>query len=172
MNDLLQIGRITGSHGVRGEVSIYSLTDDPRRFSVLKDCFLVTEDFSLKVPMKASHARIAAGKVLLKLEGVDDRDAADALKGRYLAVTRENAVQLKPDTYFICDLIGCAVVDEEGARLGVIADVLQNGATDIYVVKRENAKDLLLPAIREVVREVDVASGIVRVRLLEGLLDL
>lgn len=172
MNDLLQIGRITGSHGVRGEVSVYSLTDDPRRFSVLKDCFLVTEDFSSKVPMKASRARIAADKVLLKLEGVDDRDAADALKGRYLAVTRENAVRLKPDTYFICDLIGCTVVDEEAGTLGVIADILQNGATDIYVVKRENAKDLLLPAIRQVVREVDIASGIVRVRLLEGLLDL
>ncbi len=171
-NDLLQIGRIIGTHGIRGEVKVYPLTDDPRRFSVLSDCFLMSEGSTSKVQAKALQARYSNAKVILKLDGVDDRDTAVALKGKIIAVTRENAVKLKPGTYFICDLIGCKVIDDKQGELGTIADILQTGASDIYVVKRENAKDLLIPAIKQIIDEIDIPSETVRVHLIEGLLDL
>lgn len=172
MNDLLHIGRIVGTHGIKGEVSVYPITDDPRRFSLLKDCFLLTENKPAKTSAKATGVKYSNNKVILKLDGIDDRDAALALKGRYIAVTRDNAVKLAPDSYFICDLVGCTVIDDESGELGTLADVLQTGASDIYVVKREKNKDLLIPAIKEVVKGVDLSSRTIHVRLLDGLLDL
>ncbi len=172
MNDLLQIGRIVGTHGIKGEVSVYPLTDDPRRFSILDDCFLVTENNKAKTSAKAMGAKYSNNKVILKLDGIEDRDAALALKGRFIAVTRDKAVKLAPNSYFICDLVGCAVIDDESGELGTLADVLQTGASDVYVVKREKNKDLLIPAIKEVIKEVDLPSRTIRVHLLDGLLDL
>lgn len=173
MNDLLQIGRIIGTHGIKGEVTVFPLTDDPRRFSILKDCFLTKEGDASNVPAIAVSARYSNSRVILRLEGVDDRDAALALKGRTIAVNRENAVKLSPGSYFICDLIGSKVIDNDSNEiLGVLGDILQTGSSDIYVVKRENQKDLLLPAIKEVVKEIDLASTTIRVHLLDGLLDL
>jgi len=172
MNDLLQIGRIVGTHGIKGEVSVYPLTDDPRRFSILDDCFLVTENNKAKTSAKAMGAKYSNNKVILKLDGIEDRDAALALKGRFIAVTRDKAVKLAPNSYFICDLVGCAVIDDESGELGTLADVLQTGASDVYVVKREKNKDLLIPAIKEVIKEVDLPSRTIWVHLLDGLLDL
>ena len=173
MNDLLQIGRIVGVHGVQGELTVYPLTDDPKRFSILKDCFLVTEGKAALINAQAVHARYTNDRVILQLAGIEDRDQALALKGKFIAVTRDQAVKLAPDTYFICDLIGCSVTDDESGELGTLADVLQTGgANDIYVVKRENQKDLLIPAIKGVVNEIDIQARTIRVHLLDGLLDL
>lgn len=172
MKDLLQIGRIVAAHGVKGEVTVFPLTDDPKRFSVLNDCFLISETDKKRIAIKATGARYSNAKVILKFENIEDRDQANALKGKIIEVTRENAVKLEPGSYFICDLIGCVVVDEETGELGVLNDVLQTGASDIYVVKRNGAKDLLIPAIKEVVKSVDIDNMVINVKLLEGLLDL
>lgn len=172
MDDLLYIGRISGTHGVRGEVSVFPLTDDPKRFSVLEDCILVTETPSKKINIKAKSARYSNNKVILKLDGIDDCDAALALKGKYIAVTRDKAVKLAPDTYFICDLIGCKVIDDENGELGMLSDVLQTGARDVYIIKRAKDKDLLIPAIKDVVKDIDLQDRIIHVHLLDGLLDL
>ena len=172
MEDLLHIGRIVGTHGVKGEVHVFPLTDDPKRFSALEDCILVTETPSKKINIRAKGARYSNSKVILKLEGIDDCDAALALKGRYIAVTRDNAVKLAPGTYFICDLIGCKVISDETGELGILSDVLQTGASDVYVIKREKARDLLVPAIKDVVRHINLQQKIIHVHLLEGLLDL
>jgi 16S rRNA processing protein RimM len=173
MNDLLQIGRIIGTHGIKGEVTVFPLTDDPRRFSILKDCYLMKEDDASKVPAMAVSAKYSNSRVILRLEGIDDRDAALALKGRIIAVSRENAVKLAPGSYFICDIIGSRMIDDDsGETLGILGDILQTGSSDIYVVKRENQKDLLLPAIKEVIKAIDIASMTIRVHLIDGLLDL
>lgn len=172
MNDLLHIGRIVGTHGIKGEVNVYPLTDDPKRFSILEDCFLVTENNSTKTNIKAKGAKYSNNKVILKLDGIDDGDAALALKGRYIAVTRDKAVKLEPDSYFICDLVGCNVIDEQTGELGALQDVLQTGASDVYIIKRAGKKDLLIPAIKEVIKEVNLETRIIRVKLLDGLLDL
>ena len=173
INDLLQIGRIIGTHGIKGEVTVFPLTDDPRRFSILKECFLMKDADTAKTPAMAVGAKYSNNRVILRLEGVDDRDAAMALKGRTIAVDRENAVKLPPGTYFICDLIGSRVIDDDsGEQIGILGDILQTGSSDIYTVKRENQKDLLLPAIKEVIKAIDIASTTIRVHLIDGLLDL
>lgn len=182
MESLLHIGRIVGTHGVKGEVNVFPLTDDPKRFSILKDCFLTNEKNTSMTDAKAVSARYFKNKVILKLDGIDDCDSALALKGKYIAVSRENAVKLQPGSYFICDLIGCAVQDDELGELGTISDVLETGANDIYVVKRKESgstgnaakkeKDLLIPAIKQIIKNVDITSRTVTVHLMEGLLDL
>lgn len=182
MESLLHIGRIVGTHGVKGEVNVFPLTDDPKRFSILKDCFLTNEKNTSMADAKAVSARYFKNKVILKLDGVDDCDSALALKGRYIAVSRENAVKLQPGSYFICDLIGCTVMDDVMGELGTLIDVLETGANDIYIVKRKKSdaadsaakkeKDLLIPAIKQIVKNVDITSRIITVHLMEGLLDL
>lgn len=172
MDDLLFIGRILGTHGVKGEVSVFPLTDDPKRFSILKDCILVTESPAKKINIIAKNARYSNSKVILKLDGIDDCDAALALKGKYIAVTRDKAVKLAPNTYFICDMIGCRVMDEENGELGILSDVLQTGARDVYVIKRAKDKDLLIPAIKDVIKDIDLQAKVIHVHLLDGLLDL
>ncbi len=172
MKDLLRIGRIVGTHGIKGEVNVFPLTDDPKRFSVLQDCFLVSEIDNKRITIKAIGAKYSKNKVILKLEGIDDCDKALTLKGKYIEVSRENAVKLPRDSYFICDLIGCMVIDEAKGELGVLIDVLQTGASDIYIVKRDGLKDLLIPAIKEVVKEIDFEKMTITVKLLDGLLDL
>ena len=168
----LRIGQITGTHGVRGEMNVLPLTDDPRRFSKLKDVFILDASGKEFARLRIEGVKYASNKVILKLEGIDDMDAALRLKSRFLAVDRADAVRLPKDSYFICDVIGCAVCDMEGGLLGSVTDVLQTGANDVYVVKREGMKDLLIPAIRSIIREVDITARRVVVQIPEGLLDL
>lgn len=172
MNDLLIIGRITGTHGVRGEVNVFPLTDDPKRFSVLKDCFLMTDNDSKRVGISIKGVKYFKNKVILQIDGIENREDALKAKGKYLAVTRDQAVKLEPGSYFICDLIGSVVIDETEGELGILDDVLQTGASDIYIVKRNGLKDLLIPAIKEVIKEINLETHEIHVHLLEGLLDL
>jgi len=172
MDDLLIIGRIVGTHAIKGEVNVYPLTDDPKRFSILDECFLVTETKTNKTSMRATNAKYSNNKVILKFEGIDDCDKALSIKGKYIAVTRDKAVKLPSDSYFICDLIGCVVIDDIEGRLGILHDVLQTGASDVYTIKRDGQKDLLIPAIKDVIKEIDLEGRIIKVHLLDGLLDL
>lgn len=106
-----------------------------------------------------------------KFKGIDHINDIEAYKGGELYVARENAQKLGKDEYFIADLLGVSVVDENGEKLGVLKDVIETGANDVYVVERENKKDLLLPAIKQCIRKVDVEAGEMEVHLMEGLLE-
>ncbi|MGI6201630.1 MAG: ribosome maturation factor RimM [Christensenellales bacterium] len=159
MQAYLCIGVIVKAQGIKGEVKVQPLTDDPQRFAALETVY--RDDRGAR-SLQVRSARAAGGWAYLKIAGVDDRDAAEALRGTRLYVDRAHAVHLAADTYFIADLIGCDVVDLEGAPLGEIADVLQPGGNDVYVVKG-SAGERLIPAIRQVVRAVDVAAGVVTV---------
>lgn len=170
--DKLRIGQITGTHGVRGEMSVLPLTDDPRRFSKLKEVFIIDDSGKEISHLRIEGVKYATNKIILKLEGISDMESVLRLKSRFLAVDRADAVRLPKNSYFICDLIGCVVSDVEGSILGPVADVLQTGANDVYVVKREGSKDLLIPAIKSVVLEVDIGSRKIIVQIPEGLLDL
>ena len=110
--------------------------------------------------------------VILKFKGIDDMDTANKYRQKSLYVTRENAVKLEKNEYFIADLIGLAVSSEEGEDLGFINDVLQTGANDVYVIKKTGEEDLLLPAIKDCVKEVDIEGGKMVVHVLPGLRDL
>jgi 16S rRNA processing protein RimM len=167
----LQIGRILGPHGIRGELRVYPLTDDPARFDSLKDCLLDDPAGGTPVPCRCLGVRHQQGIVLLRLRDVGTREEAERLKGRYLLVHRRDAVRLPADSYFICDLVGCAVETVDGESLGELVDVLATGSNDVYVVRKEGARDLLIPALRTVVRSVSIEGRLVRVVLPDGLRD-
>lgn len=170
MEEMLRVGVITTTHGVRGEVKVYPTTDNAERFLELEEIWLDTG--KERLPLKIQNVKFFKNMVILKFEGYDDINAVQAWRQKDLLVTREQAVELQEDEYFIGDLIGLHVEDEEGNALGVLRDVLETGANDVYLVSRPGEKDLMLPAIKDCIREVDLESGIMRVRVLPGLLDL
>ena len=170
MEDLLQVGIITSTHGVRGEVKVYPTTDDPRRFRRLKEVVLDTG--KEKMNLEIEGVKFFKQFVILKFKGYDDINQVEGWRQRPLLVDRAHAVELGEDENFIADLIGLRVVTEEGEELGKLTDVLETGANDVYVVEAPGKKELLLPAIKDCIRDVDLESGIMTVRLLKGLMDL
>lgn len=167
MEDLLQVGVITTTHGVRGEVKVFPTTDDPARFKKLKNVILDTG--KEKIDLEVAGVKFFKNMVILKFKGIDDINDVEKYRKKSLYVTRENAVKLKKNEYFIADLIGLKVESDEGEDLGILSDVLQTGANDVYVLSKEGEDDILLPAIKECVKEVDIENGTILVHLLPGL---
>ncbi|MGN0484550.1 MAG: ribosome maturation factor RimM [Lachnospiraceae bacterium] len=167
MEDMLQVGVVTSAHGIRGEVKVFPTTDDAHRFKKLKSVYLDTGKSKQEVTI--TSVKFFKNMVILKLDGVDDRDEAEKLRQAKLLVTRDAAVKLQKDEYFIADLIGLKVVSDEGEELGSLDDVLQTGANDVYVVKHPGRPDLLIPAIKQCILEVKPQEGFVKVHLLPGL---
>ena len=165
MEDLLQVGVITTTHGVRGEVKVFPTTDDPARFKKLKNVVLDTG--KELVDLEVAGVKFFKNMVIVKF--IND---VEKYRKKSLYVTRENAVKLKKNEYFIADLIGLQAESDEGEDLGELSDVLQTGANDVYVLSKEGTDDILLPAIRECVKEVDLENGKIIVHLLPGLREL
>ena len=170
MEDLLQVGIITSTHGVRGEVKVYPTTDDPRRFRRLKEVVLDTGKEKLNLEIEG--VKFFKQFVILKFKGLDNINDIEKYRQKSLYVTRKNAVRLQRDEYFIADLIGLKVQDEGGKELGTVKDVIETGANDVYEVEMADGKSLLLPAIKQCILKVDVENGVMQVHVLEGLLDL
>lgn len=170
MEELLQVGAVTSTHGLRGEVKVFPTTDDPSRYKKLKE---VTADTGKKqVTLKITQTRFFKQMVIVKFEGIDTIEEAEQYKGAKLYVDRRHAVRLAEDEYFLADLEGLLVTTEEGEELGVIADILQTGANDVYVIRQEEKKDLLIPAIKDCIRKVDIEHGTMTVHLLPGLREI
>ena len=169
MDELLQVGIITSTHGVRGEVKVYPTTDDVKRFKKLKDIILDTG--KEKLPLEIEGVKFFKQMVILKFKGLDNMNDVEKFRQKSLYVTRANAVRLRKDEYFIADLIGIKVFDEENKELGVLEDVMVTGANDVYVIKLNDGRELLLPAIKQCILEVDVPEGRMKVHVLEGLLE-
>lgn len=170
MEDLLQVGIITSTHGVRGEVKVYPTTDDPRRFRRLKEVVLDTGREKLNLEIEG--VKFFKQFVILKFKGLDNMNDIEKYRQKSLYVTRKNAVRLQRDEYFIADLIGLKVQDEDGKELGTVKDVIETGANDVYEVEMADGRSLLLPAIKQCILNVDVENGTMQVHVLEGLLDL
>lgn len=170
MEDLLQVGIITSTHGVRGEVKVYPTTDDPRRFRRLKEVVLDTGREKLNLEIEG--VKFFKQVVILKFKGLDNINDIEKYRQKSLYVTRKNAVRLQRDEYFIADLIGLKVQDEDGTELGTVKDVIETGANDVYEVEMADSRSLLLPAIKQCILNVDVENGMMQVHVLEGLLDL
>ena len=170
MEDLLQVGIITSTHGVRGEVKVYPTTDDPRRFRRLKEVVLDTGREKLNLEIEG--VKFFKQFVILKFKGLDNINEIEKYRQKSLYVTRKNAVRLQRDEYFIADLIGLKVQDEDGTELGTVKDVIETGANDVYEVEMADGRSLLLPAIKQCILNVDVENGMMQVHVLEGLLDL
>ncbi|OOB77567.1 MAG: 16S rRNA processing protein RimM [Epulopiscium sp. Nele67-Bin001] len=169
MVEMFSIGKVVNTHGIKGELRVLPTTDDMSRFKQLKTIFVENNEIK---EYEIEAARLHKTFVLVKLKGIDDIDSAEHLKGSILKIKRTDSSPLKEDEYYISDLYGLNVVTEEGEELGVLDDILFSAANDVYVVKSdERTKDLLIPAIKQCIINVDIEKNVMVVRLLEGLLE-
>ena len=169
MEKLLKVGVISSTHGLKGEVKVFPTTDDVKRFRQLKEVLLDAGDE--KPVLQIEQVKFFKQFVILKFKGIDDIEDVQKYKGKSLLVTRENAVKLKKDEYFIADLIGVSVISDDNSLRGILKDVIQTGANDVYVIDLEDGRQLLLPAIKECVLMVDLDENIMKIHVLDGLLD-
>ena len=149
-----RIAQILRPHGVRGEVKVYPLTDDPGRFKRLKSCF-IERDGQYEAAV-VTGSKQAGEAPVLHIEGVDTPEQAEKLRGRYICVDKQHAVKLPEGCWFVADLIGCAVSDTEGNPLGTLTDVLETNANDVYVIEGE--RKLLVPALKKLLDTVDAGN--------------
>ena len=172
MEDFFKVGIITSTHGLHGEVKVYPTTDDVKRFKRLKKVTLDTG----KARTSGTELEIESVKffkqfAILKFKGIDSIEDVEKYRKASLMVPRSDAVRLRKDEYFIADLIGLEVRDEDGTKIGTLKDVMETGANDVYVITLSDGRELLLPAIKQCVLEVDVEAGFIRIHILDGLLD-
>ena len=156
----LMIGEVLRPQGVRGEMKVRPYAADPEMFLDWSTLYLRQGEHYL--PRKARCSRVHDGFVYLSLEGVTDRDSAEALRGTQLWIDRAHACQLPEDACYVCELIGCRAVDQDGAALGVLTDVLQYGSVDTYVCRTPRG-NMMAPALKRVFPQVDVENSIIRV---------
>lgn len=168
MEQRLQVGIISSTHGVRGEVKVFPTTDDVKRFRQLKEVLLNTG--KAYQTMEIENVRFFKQFAIVKFKGYDSIDEIAAYKGKGLFVARENAVKLNQDEYFIADLMGMQVENEDGTFRGELKEVLTTGANDVYVVSRPEG-EVLIPAIKDCILSVDMENNKMKVHLLDGLLD-
>ncbi len=167
MQKKLEVGQIVNTHGIKGEIKVVPFTDDISRFDKLKKVYVKTKKESKLYQIEG--VRYHKNMVLLKLQGIDNPEQAELLKNSFLEIDREDAVPLKEGTYFIADLIGLEVYTDEGKLLGKVDDIYNTGANDIYVVKDQLGKTILLPGIKDVIKQVILDEKII-VHLIPGLL--
>jgi len=167
----LAVGHIIGVHGLHGELKVELYTDFPERFAAGVKIFLGSELEEVTIRQVRPHK----GHLLLMLNGIDERTAAEALRGLWLFVDEADAIELEEGEYWIHDIIGLQVETEEGSVLGQVTDVLPTGANDVYIIRPAQGvnrdQEILLPAIADVILAVDVAAGTIQVRVPDGLID-
>ena len=166
MEDVFQVGVISTTHGIAGEVKVFPTTDDMNRFKKLKKVILDTGKETQLLHIQ--QVRFFKNMVIVKFKEFRSINDVERLRGKSLYVTRENAVKLQKDEYFIADMIGIQVVSDEGEDLGILQDVMQTGANDVYVVEKDG-EELLIPAIKDCILSVNVEEGKMEVHLLPGL---
>ncbi len=172
MEELYQVGSITQTHGIKGEVKVFPLTDDISRFKNMKN-LLLDGGKDGYINLEVENMRPQKNLVILKFKGIDNINDIEKYKGKGLYVTKENRVALKNDEYFIADLIGCDVFTDEApdTKFGVISDVMETGANDVYDIELVNGGNVLLPAIKECILKVDIEANRIDIHLLKGLMD-
>lgn len=167
MEELLQIGVITSTHGIKGEVKVFPTTDDNNRFKKLKECFIEYKDEML--PVRVKECRFFKNMVILKFVDIDHINDVEQYKQCKLFVDRAHAVKLEKDEYFVADLIGMEVFKEDKNRFGVLKEVIPTGANDVYVVADDNGKEWLLPAIKDCILNIDMKNRKMTIRLMKGM---
>lgn len=163
-----RVGVITNTHGLKGEVKVFPTTDDINRYKKLKEVIINPENENIK--LKISSVRFFKNLAIVKFDGINDINDVEKYKGKDLYVTREDAVPLEENEYYIADLIDMDVFDEQDKKIGILYDVMQTGANDVYVIKMDNDKELLLPVIDETILDVDVENKKMKIHILDGLL--
>lgn len=170
--DLFYVAMITTAHGIKGELKVSNLSDQPDRLEDLDEVFVVSADEEQVLGEYKIKSLRGAQKNILKLEGIDDRDQALALKGCFLAVLREDALDLKKGEYYVQDIIGFKAIDAKtNEDLGIITDVLTAGGSKLLEVKRLGKKDLYIPTYPGVAKEVNLEEEYILFDLPKGLLE-
>lgn len=169
MKKRLEVGQVVNTFGIKGEVKVTPFTDDIRRFDELEKVYVKIKGESKQYQIE--NVKYHKNMVLLKFKGIDKIEEAEKLRNAFLEIDREDAIPLEEGTYFIADLIGLKVYTDEGNILGKVEDIYNTGGKDIYVVKDELGKQILLPGIDEVIKEVNLEDSKIIVHLIQGLVN-
>jgi len=167
MEEYFEIGQIVNTSGLKGILKIKPFTDDIKKFSNLKTIYIKTKNGLTE--FKIEQVRYVKNMVMLKLAGIDTVEEAEKYRNLYIKVLRDQEEELEEGSYYVVDILGCKVNTDANQELGKIVDVFQTGSNDVYVVKDEQGKQILLPAIKQVIKNVDIKNKIITVHLLEGL---
>ena len=167
MEKQLQVGVISSTHGVRGEVKVFPTTDDVTRFRQLKKVYLDTGGEML--PLEIQNVKFFKQFAILKFKGIDNINDIEKYRGKSLMIDREDAVDLDEDEYFIADMIGMKVCTEDGSEFGTLKDVMETGANDVYIIDSLEHGEVLIPAIKECILDVDMDEERMTIHLMEGL---
>lgn len=162
------IGTIVAPFGVRGELKTYPLSDVPDRFSRLDSVYLAP---NYKRYAIAGVRPYKGTMVLLKLAGIDDATTAESLRNRAICIPLSQLAELPPDTYYQHDILGLRVVTLDEREVGVVADIIVTGGNDVYVLKAHNGQQILIPAIKEVIKQIDLIRRVIYIDPMKGLLD-
>lgn len=168
MDNYLRVGVITTTHGLKGEVKVFSTTDDINRFKELKEVTLDTgKEY---ITLEVEGVKFFKQNAILKFKGIDNIDDVSKYRGKDLLVTREYAVKLNPDEHFIYDLIDFEVFTDMDTKLGILVEILTTPANDVYVVKTADNKEILLPAIKDCILDIDTDNNKITVHVMPGLM--
>lgn len=170
IDDCLRVGTYVNTHGVRGDIKVYPHTDDVNRFSDLEYVYMDTNEGLYKCDIVS--VKYFKNMAIIRFAGINNINDIEKYKGSDLYVTREQAVPLEENEYFICDIIGADVISDEGVNIGQVKDVLQTGANDVYVVGAKSGEEILIPVIPECVLELDFERKKVHVHMLDGLMEM
>lgn len=164
----ITVGEIVNTQGIKGDVRVFPTTDFPERFTKNKKITVLFKNMRKEYTIERvwEHKQF----IIIKFLEVEDMTAAERLRGGLLQITKEELAPLPKDKFYIFEIVGLKVIDEKGQELGTVIDVLQTGANDVYIVKGIEVKEILIPALKHVVKKVDLAAGIMEVELPEGLI--
>jgi len=165
--EYFKLGQITSPVGIKGEMRVYPYTDDTTRFSAVKTILVEGE----KEPRRLEKSRPDKNLVVIKLSGIDDRNASELYRGKNLLVNKED-FPLDEDVFFADDIVGIEVYTEDGQRVGKVSNILNKPNQDIYEIEKEDGKSFMLPAVKEFVLDVNVSEGKMTVHLIDGIMDL
>lgn len=169
MEDYLRVGVIANTHGIKGEVKVFPTTDDKERFSLLEEVYVDTG--KEKIELKIEQVRYFKNMVIVKFKGINNINEIEQYKGMDLLITREQALPLEENEYYICDAIGSEIFLEDGVEFGILKDVMTTGANDVFVVESKEHGEVLLPVIPDCVRKIDTEEKRIVVNIMKGLLD-
>lgn len=167
MEKQLQVGVITSTHGIRGEVKVFPTTNDADRFRQLNKVYLDTgrEQRQLEIENVKFFKQFA----ILKFKGIDNINDIEKYRGRSLLIDREDAIELEEDEYYIADMLGMEIYTEDGKLFGSLRDVMETGANDVYIIESKEHGEVLIPAIKDCILEVDTKENRMKIHLMEGL---
>lgn len=169
MDDMLRVGVITSPHGIQGEVNVFPTTDDPAQFQIWKTLILVNKKEQREIGIVS--AKYFKQMVILALDGVENRDQAEAMRQAELYIRRDQARPCAENENYISDIIGLKAVSDEGEELGRCSDVFQTGANDVYEITCRDGRKVLFPAIPQCILKVDLEAQTMLVHVMDGLMD-